>query len=244
MGEELENNGRTTVDEQVGTQSSFFEKFLDQEASKKQIQNETDITYIPNENDGNAVHFQSPPPDMINPDSPFRKNHVNQPSSATNISNKNLQQFVSQPPPTDNGNVEEFTKKGDISEEDFKTNKIEDLVLLGRVEREVDFFGHKIVLQTLNGIHNIDIVDETNQFSKGTRLAASIIGILVRSLKTIDGKKLYAEDPSELAISKFQNLEFAKLWLLEMQQVVLNALYGEYIKLTELQDEKIGELKN
>ena len=197
MGDNDNKDGVVESGVPIPAGGSFFEQYIKQEQVKEHHRKSFDVTYEPNSLD---EHLRPPSPDMINPNSPFAKKHVSQDDlDNQRIGNKDLDKFVQQQTPSEKGEQQEFAEKESITEDDFKTNKIEDLVLLGRVEREVDFYGNKIVLQTLTGIHNIDIVDETAHFKAGTRLAASIIGTLVRSVKSINGRKLYAEDQSELS---------------------------------------------
>lgn len=141
--------------------------------------------------------------------------------------------------------VSDFVAHHDTKVEDFKQQSpAEDLVFLGRMTKAMDFHGHHIEMQTLNGMDNLNIVSEVSHLDPVTRLAASIIGTIVRSIRKMDGQKLYATKPAEIPVSKFKDIEDAKQWILDMQQPVIDELYIEYAKLDEDQRNQLGQLKN
>ena len=153
--------------------------------------------------------------------------------------------FINNPTLTQDGTMDTFVKdSGNINAEQFVPKEVEDLVMLGRLEREIDFHGNRLVMTTLNGMDNINIIDEVSKFgTPETKRASGVISTLVRSIKVFNGNKFYAENPGELSYSNFQNITQAKHWLLGFQQTVINELYGEYAKLLKEQQALLGQVK-
>lgn len=156
----------------------------------------------------------------------------------------NIKSFITKETPADNGQVDSFVNNDQVTENDFQQKIVEDLVFLGRIKKTIGFHGHKIVLQTLTGLQELDIIDEVSHFDPPTRVAASTIGTIVRSVKTFNNQKFYAEKQQEIPYSKFPNIDEAKLWVLQWQGPVINQLYEKYLELKQLQDEQIEEIKN
>jgi|GEM_PF-4953351 len=231
---------------------SLYETLMKQEEAKRKKAMEMDVLYGPEDGIDRGNHFERPPENQMNPNSPFAKRGDNTPSTvkpprektSPSFEQPEMREFINQRPASESSEYDSFVGQPPVTEHSFENRKIEDLVLLGRVERQFEIAGNKISLQTLTAVHNIDIVQDISQFSEGTRLAASIIGTMVRAIRTINGKKLYAEDESEYDIAKFRNINEAKLWLLSMQQTTINAIYREYAKLIQEQNNQIGEIKN
>jgi len=145
----------------------------------------------------------------------------------------------------DRAKIEDFINKSVPSTSEQKQpSDIEDLIFLGRMTKEIDFHGVKIVMQTLSGFDNMQIIDEVAHLDIVTRFAATIIGTLVRSIKQINGYKLFAVNDSELSFSKFKNVIDAKGWIMGLQQPVLDELWEQFTKLLQEQQNAIGEVKN
>ena len=95
-------------------------------------------------------------------------------------------------------------------------------------------------MKTLNGLDNLNVVSEVSHLEPATRLAASVYGVLSRAIKTMDGKKFFAEEESEISYSKFASADEAKAWLLQWQQPLVDELYAIFADLVEDQTNKIS----
>ena len=153
--------------------------------------------------------------------------------------------FVTDPTVTQDGSMNTFSNNsGNIREEQFIPKEAEDLVMLGKLEKEIEFHGNKMVIRTLNGLDNINIIDEISRFkTPETKKAAGIVSVLVRAIKVFNGEKFYSEGAGDFVPAKFVNINQAKSWLLRIDQIILNALYGEYTKLLKEQQSLLGEVK-
>ena len=157
----------------------------------------------------------------------------------------NVSEFVSNSEPSQNGSVDDLIDNEPIEEDDFISGEVQDLVFLGKITSEVKIAGNVVLLRTLNGLDNINIVDEVSKFTnEETKRVAGVVSNLVRAIQMLNGRKLYAENPSEFRTAAFRTIHDAKNWLLNMQQATLNYLWEEYVKILNKQREVFGEVKN
>lgn len=232
MGENEKVEGNTGMPPEPGT--SLFEQYNQQMSEKKKELGKgapvSDITSQPAAPMGGFIPMPNNQPLSVGQD----------PSTSSD----NVKQFITKESPTESGQTDAFINNESVTEETFNKSIVEDLIFLGRIEKAVNFHGNRIVLQTLTGLQELDIIDEVSHFDPPTRVAASTIGTLVRSVKTFNNQKFYAERQQEVPYSKFPNIDEAKLWILQWQGPVINQLYTKYLELKELQNEKIEEIKN
>ena len=110
----------------------------------------------------------------------------------------------------------------------------EELIFVGRVDKEFDLYGHKWVFTTLTTEEQVEATASTGNFDTIARVNAIKMQLLSKSLKSIDGNKfLDAQEALEL--------------LGKMQYPILNSLFSKYEDLQQEQDEtlkSLDEIKN
>jgi len=143
----------------------------------------------------------------------------------------------------DDHNVKNFANDK-IDNKPDGVNSLQDLIFIGRLKKTVDFFGFKMELHTLNSYENIESVNDVSHLDPSTRLAAVRIGILLRSIKSVDGHMFYAKDERQQHLSHYSDRASAKRWLLSLSQIMVDELFGYYKELLKEQKKKIGEVKN
>jgi hypothetical protein len=109
-----------------------------------------------------------------------------------------------------------------------------DLVFLGRIEKEVKLFGKKWTLSTLTAEQQVEATAATSDLEAIARVNALKIQILSKSLKKINDIEFIDEREALEVVSG-------------LQLPVVNALFTEYESVQREQDEKLkdlDELKN
>jgi hypothetical protein len=106
----------------------------------------------------------------------------------------------------------------------------EDLIFIGRVEKEVSLYGHTWLLSTLTAEEQIDATAATSGFDNIARVNAIKSQFLARSLKSIDGTKI---------------LDFAEALEVigKMQYPILSGLFLKYEELQKEQDDTLKDLE-
>lgn len=112
--------------------------------------------------------------------------------------------------------------------------KLESILFIGRLTRDVDIDGHKFVLSTLtNKEHNM-MVKELYKFGDGADLFTIRVLTLANALKSIDDVSLNDIDVD----GEFENDFYRRMAILDnMQLAIIEKLYDEYSEL-------VGEEEN
>jgi hypothetical protein len=105
----------------------------------------------------------------------------------------------------------------------------EDLIFVGRIEKEFDLYGRKWLLATLTTEEQVEATSVTGNFDTISRVNAIKMQILCRALKSIDG-------------NKFLDFNEAFEVLGKMQYPVLNSLFNKYEDLQKDQDDSLKQL--
>lgn len=106
---------------------------------------------------------------------------------------------------------------------------LKSLISLGRSQREVELFGKKWVMHTLDAQDQLLATDSTRDYDGLSRVMALKIAILAHAIDSVDGEGLgNAGESREL--------------LNQLQVPLINRLYNEYEQLMNIQDDKLKEL--
>lgn len=108
---------------------------------------------------------------------------------------------------------------------------LEDLVFIGRVEKEVPVFGKKWTLTTLTSDEQLEATSSTGNYDTLARVNALKIEILARSLKKVENVEL-------------DGLAEASEFVGKLQTPVINALFAKYEELQAEQDESLKDLED
>lgn len=104
----------------------------------------------------------------------------------------------------------------------------EDLVFLGKLEKDVKLYGKIWTFTTLTAEEQVEATAVTGQLEPIARINALRVQLLARSLRKIDGNEI---------VDKEEALEIVR----SLQFPIINALYEKY---EELQSEQEKSLKN
>jgi hypothetical protein len=110
----------------------------------------------------------------------------------------------------------------------------EELIFVGRIEKEYDLYGHKWLLATLTTEEQVDATASTGNFDNIARVNAIKMQFLSKSLKSIDGNKLLDQNEALELLGK-------------MQYPLLNSLFEKFEELQNEQDltlKELDEIKN
>lgn len=110
----------------------------------------------------------------------------------------------------------------------------EDLVFIGRIEKDVKVFGTTWTLSTLTAEEQVEATAATGELETIARINALRVQFLARSIKKING---------EAVIDKNEGLEI----IASLQYPVINGLYQKYEEIQKEQEEalqNIDEIKN
>ena len=110
----------------------------------------------------------------------------------------------------------------------------EDLIFLGKIEKDVKLFGKTWTLTTLTAEEQVEATAVTGQLETIARINALRVQFLGRSLKKIDGHEIVDVEEALEIVGK-------------LQFPVINALYAKYEELQAEQEQglkEIDEIKN
>jgi hypothetical protein len=110
----------------------------------------------------------------------------------------------------------------------------EELIFVGRIEKEFDLYGHKWLLSTLTTEEQVEATASTGGFDNISRVNAIKMQFLSKALKSVDGHKMLDANESYELLGK-------------MQYPVLNSLFEKYEELQQEQDDtlkSLDEIKN
>lgn len=108
---------------------------------------------------------------------------------------------------------------------------LEDLIFIGKVEKDYTVFGKQWTLSTLTSDEQLEATSATASYDTLARVNALKIEILARSLKKIEGVEL--NDIAETS-------EFVG----KLQGPVINALFSKYEELQKEQDDALKDLED
>lgn len=106
---------------------------------------------------------------------------------------------------------------------------LQDLIFLGRVEKEVTVFGKKWKMITLDSDEHLKATNSTGNYDNLSRLYALKVEILSRAIQGIDGIVIEDEIEGRELVTK-------------LQPPVVNKLYDEYEKMQQKQNDSLNEL--
>ena len=110
----------------------------------------------------------------------------------------------------------------------------EDLIFVGKIDKEFDAYGRKWLLATLTTEEQIDATASTGNLDTISRVNAIKMQILSKSLKSVDGHKFLDSGETLDLLSK-------------IQYPLLNTLFNKYEELQQDQDDalkNLDEIKN
>lgn len=108
---------------------------------------------------------------------------------------------------------------------------LEDLVFIGKLEKEYPVYGKKWVLTTLTSDEQLEATSATANYDTLARVSALKIEILARSLKSVGGVELVDLNESSEFVGK-------------LQTPIINALFTKYEELQQEQDEALKDLED
>ncbi len=111
---------------------------------------------------------------------------------------------------------------------------LEDLIFLGRIEKDVNLFDKTWKMVTLDSTEHLAATNATADFDTLTRFFALKVQIISRSLKQVNDIVL-------------DDLEETYKFVEKLQPIVINKLYEEYEKIQLKQSESLkdmDEIKN
>ena len=110
---------------------------------------------------------------------------------------------------------------------------LNDLIFLGVIKETVEIAGHIWTIQTLTTEEQLEVTNAASNYNNHVLKISLTIETLLRAIKTVD---------NVLIIDKNEAAEFIK----QLQPIIINKLYAEYIKIQEKQNkslENIDEIK-
>jgi len=128
---------------------------------------------------------------------------------------------------------EEQVSKEMPKEEPQIDKRLEDLLFLGKITKEIEILGHKFEISTLSHREHNDIVKQLYKVGESADLFTIRVITLANVLKTVDGTPL-----SEMQIAGDFDSDFSKRTFIidGMQLGIVERLYDEYNKLLKESD--------
>jgi hypothetical protein len=147
---------------------------------------------------------------------------------------EDLSQFESGPEPQPSPTIEAQGQKPKL--DDSERRKLDDLIFLGRVSREIDLVGHKFELATLTHKEHTMLMRELSRVSDTANLFVIRVYTLAVAIKKLDGVSIddiKTEGEFESAFAK--RVEFID----SMQLRVIEKLFEEYSLLSDESDKMV-----
>lgn len=108
---------------------------------------------------------------------------------------------------------------------------LKNLISLGKTSKEVEIFGCKWKMHTLDTQDQLAATNSTSAFDDLSRILAMKIAILARAIDSIDGEPIGNAGEARETLSK-------------LQASMIHKLYDEYDKLVEQQNDKMKKLED
>jgi len=127
-----------------------------------------------------------------------------------------------------------------------KALSLDDFILFGSVKDEVEVFGQKVTMKTLESGFLRNLAVETSGLDLLARDRVWKINVLARAIKSLNGNSLVPEDPDDELKDRSDRTDVVKEAIKKIskwEQFVVDAFYNEYAKLEKQQSEFAEEMR-
>ena len=139
---------------------------------------------------------------------------------------------ISSTPPEELEAVDQLDEAANQVSSDFK-----DLVLLGRLEEDIDISGYTFRVSTLSARDQRDIMKQIMSLEEMDRIMGAKAVAVAYSVRSINGTPLFiVSENNEGETSEDRNLEF----ILSLQSSDIERIYAKYEELVGRSNEEVG----